>query len=48
MNLWQSSTIFKQKNNHKVSYNQNYCMEFLATPNSKNIIATLDIRTPFT
>ena len=41
MKLLQSSTIFKQKNYHEVSYDQNFCMKFFTTPNSKDIIATL-------
>ena len=41
MKLLQSSTFFKQKNNHEVSYDINFCLEFFTTANSKNIIATL-------
>ena len=43
--LLQSSSIFKQKNNHEVPCEQNFCMKFFTTHNSKNIIATLRIVT---
>ena len=45
MKLLQSSTIFKQKNDHEVSCDQNFCMKFFTTPKSKNIIATLRLAT---
>ena len=43
MKLSQSSTMFKQKNNHEVYCDWNFCI--FATPNSKTIIATLRIVT---
>ena len=45
MKLLQSSTTFKQKNNHEVSCDQDLCMKLFTTPDSKNIIATLLIVT---
>ena len=40
--LLQSSTIFKQKNNN---YDLTFWIKIFATPNSKNIIASLGIFT---
>ena len=45
MKLLQSSTISKQKNNHKVSCDYNFCIKFFTTPNSKKITAALCIVT---
>ena len=42
MELLQPSKILKQKNYHELFY-EIFCMKFFATPNSKNIIATLRI-----
>lgn len=41
MRLLQSGTVFKQRNNLKVSSNLNFWMKFFATPNSQNITAAL-------
>ena len=43
MKQLQLSTLFKQRNIHGVSCNWIFCMKYLATPNSKNIIAFLHI-----
>ena len=45
MKLSQPSTIFKLKNNHKVSCDYIFCMNFFTTSNSKSIIAALRIVT---
>ena len=45
MKLSQPSTIFKLKNNHKVSCDYIFCMNFFTTFNSKSIIAALRIVT---
>ena len=42
-NCYKPAQFFKQKNNHEVSCDQNFCMKFFTTPNSKNIIVTLRI-----
>ena len=43
--ILRSSRSSKQRNNHEVPCNQNFCMKFSKTPDSKNIIATLRIVT---
>ena len=40
-----SKIDFKQRNNHEVSCDSNFCMEFLTTSNSKSVIETLRIVT---
>ena len=45
MKLLQSSTIFKQKINDEVSCDENFCMRFFTTLNSKKLIALLAIVT---
>ena len=41
MKLFQSSTIFKQRNDHEVSCELNFRVKFFAAPSSKYIFATL-------
>ena len=43
MKLLKSSTSFKQRNNHEMSCDQNFCMKIFTTPNSKDLIETLSI-----
>lgn len=43
--LLQSSTIFKQRNNYKLSCDQNFSMKIFTTPILEKIIATLPIVT---
>ena len=43
--LLRSSTIFKQRNNHEVSCDQDFCVKIFTTPNSKNIGTTLRLVT---
>ena len=45
MKLLQSNVIFKQKKNHEVSCDYNFCMEIFTTHNSKNVIVTRRIVT---
>ena len=43
--MLQLSTIFKERNNHEVYCNKNFCVKIFTTPNSKYLIATLSIVT---
>ena len=45
MKILQSRTILKQRNNHEVFYDYNFCIKFFTAPNSKNITETLYIVT---
>ena len=44
-NCCNQAQLFKQKNNHEMSYNWNFCMNFFKTPSSKNVIASVRIVT---
>ena len=45
MKLLQSSIIFKQGNNHEVSWDKNFSTKLFTALNSKKLIATLPIVT---
>ena len=45
MNLFQSSTIFQQRNNHEIFWGLNFCKKLFQTPNWKSTLATLYVAT---
>ena len=45
MKLFQSGTIYQQRNNHEIFRDLNFCTKMFRTPNSKSTVATLYVAT---